>query len=67
MVVTERLTDEQTTAFRRDGFVRLGGFADDLDGFSSRFILEKPGAWGQPWHQDSSDDWIPVRRAEGRP
>ena len=26
---------------------------DDLDCFLSQFIFKNPGAWGQPWHQDS--------------
>ena len=26
----------------------------DIDCFLSQFILKNPGAWGQPWHQDSS-------------
>jgi phytanoyl-CoA hydroxylase len=25
----------------------------DIDVFQSQFILKNPGAWGQPWHQDS--------------
>jgi ectoine hydroxylase-related dioxygenase (phytanoyl-CoA dioxygenase family) len=25
----------------------------DIDVFQSMFILKNPGAWGQPWHQDS--------------
>ena len=29
----------------------LGG---DIDCFLSQFIFKNPGAWGQPWHQDSS-------------
>ena len=29
----------------------LGG--DDVDVFQSQFIYKNPGAWGQPWHQDS--------------
>lgn len=29
---------------------RLG---DDVDCFLSQFIFKNPGAWGQPWHQDS--------------
>lgn len=29
---------------------RLG---PDLDCFLSQFIFKNPGAWGQPWHQDS--------------
>ena len=132
MAVTDRLSDEQTAAFHRDGFVRLESFADtavgqamlarvielaraaaagddigpafvmpeqqpdlgerpapedlvskifrlardpvfhdfitqpevtalaapligtdDLDCFLSQFIFKNPGAWGQPWHQDS--------------
>ena len=26
----------------------------DIDCFLSQFIFKNPGAWGQPWHQDSS-------------
>jgi phytanoyl-CoA hydroxylase len=26
---------------------------DDVDCFLSQFIFKSPGAWGQPWHQDS--------------
>lgn len=26
---------------------------DELDCFLSQFIFKNPGAWGQPWHQDS--------------
>lgn len=26
---------------------------EDIDVFQSMFILKNPGAWGQPWHQDS--------------
>ena len=25
----------------------------DVDVFQTQFILKNPGAWGQPWHQDS--------------
>jgi phytanoyl-CoA hydroxylase len=25
----------------------------DIDVFQTQFILKNPGAWGQPWHQDS--------------
>jgi len=27
--------------------------ASDIDCFLSQFIFKNPGAWGQPWHQDS--------------
>ena len=27
--------------------------SEDLDCFLSQFIFKNPGAWGQPWHQDS--------------
>src|SRR5262249_26428137 len=27
--------------------------AEEIDCFSSQFIFKNPGAWGQPWHQDS--------------
>jgi phytanoyl-CoA hydroxylase len=30
-----------------------GLIAPDLDCFLSQFIFKNPGAWGQPWHQDS--------------
>lgn len=26
---------------------------EDIDVFQSQFIFKNPGAWGQPWHQDS--------------
>jgi phytanoyl-CoA hydroxylase len=44
------------TAFRDDARVTatlahiLG---DDIDCFQSQFIWKNPGAWGQPWHQDT--------------
>lgn len=49
---------------RRDGFRQwsrnatlvkcLGGLlGPDVDVFNSQFIFKNPGAWGQPWHQDS--------------
>jgi len=32
----------------------LGGLlGPDVDVFNSQFIFKNPGAWGQPWHQDS--------------
>jgi phytanoyl-CoA hydroxylase len=30
-----------------------GLLGEDIDVFQSMFILKNPGAWGQPWHQDS--------------
>jgi phytanoyl-CoA hydroxylase len=30
-----------------------GLIAPDIDVFLSQFIFKTPGAWGQPWHQDS--------------
>ena len=30
-----------------------GDAGADLDNFLSQFIFKNPGAWGQPWHQDS--------------
>jgi phytanoyl-CoA hydroxylase len=33
--------------------VVAGLLGDDIDVFQSMFILKNPGAWGQPWHQDS--------------
>jgi phytanoyl-CoA hydroxylase len=31
----------------------LGLLGPDIDCFNSQFIFKNPGAWGQPWHQDS--------------
>lgn len=42
------VTDPAVTAVVAD----LVG-TDDLDCFLSQFIFKNPGAWGQPWHQDS--------------
>lgn len=44
------------TPFLRDE--RIAGMLNDLIGpdvdcFLSQFIFKNPGAWGQPWHQDS--------------
>jgi phytanoyl-CoA hydroxylase len=39
------------TAAVRDVVVSLLG--PDVDCFLSQFIFKNPGAWGQPWHQDS--------------
>ncbi|MCY4136243.1 MAG: phytanoyl-CoA dioxygenase family protein [bacterium] len=41
------LHDERITRILRD----LIG--PDVDCFLSQFIFKNPGAWGQPWHQDS--------------
>jgi phytanoyl-CoA hydroxylase len=30
-----------------------GLLGPDIDCFQSQFIFKNPGAWGQPWHQDS--------------
>lgn len=39
----------------RDDVTRIVAelIAPDLDVFLSQFIFKTPGAWGQPWHQDS--------------
>ena len=34
---------------------------ENIDCFLSQFIFKNPGAWGQPWHQDSS--YFPFDRA----
>ena len=34
----------------------------NVDCFLSQFIFKNPGAWGQPWHQDSS--YFPFPRTE---
>jgi phytanoyl-CoA hydroxylase len=60
----EELASKVFTLHREDVF---GGFAasppvtglladligDGIDCFLSQFIFKNPGAWGQPWHQDS--------------
>lgn len=33
--------------------VLCGLLGADVDCFNSQFIFKNPGAWGQPWHQDS--------------
>ncbi|MGH9260677.1 MAG: phytanoyl-CoA dioxygenase family protein, partial [Acidimicrobiales bacterium] len=33
--------------------VLVDGLGPDVDCFLSQFIFKNPGAWGQPWHQDS--------------
>lgn len=40
---------------RRPDLTRiLGGLlGPDVDVFNSQYIFKNPGAWGQPWHQDS--------------
>ena len=40
--VDERVTD-----------LVAGIIGEDIDCFLSQFIFKNPGAWGQPWHQDS--------------
>ena len=37
----------------------------DVDCFLSQFIFKNPGAWGQPWHQDSY--YFPFEPEGGRP
>ncbi len=40
---------------RRDdlGRIMAGLLGPDVDVFNSQYIFKNPGAWGQPWHQDS--------------
>src|SRR6476469_4815578 len=38
---------------------------DAIDCFLSQFIFKNPGAWGQPWHQDSY--YFPFEPAGGLP
>ncbi len=40
---------------RREDLVQLLGglLGPDVDIFNSQYIFKNPGAWGQPWHQDS--------------
>ena len=33
--------------------VLVGLLGPEVDCFNSQFIFKNPGAWGQPWHQDS--------------
>jgi ectoine hydroxylase-related dioxygenase (phytanoyl-CoA dioxygenase family) len=47
-VFRDFVTDPRLTAI----VAELVG-TDDLDCFLSQFIFKNPGAWGQPWHQDS--------------
>jgi ectoine hydroxylase-related dioxygenase (phytanoyl-CoA dioxygenase family) len=35
------------------GAVLVDSVGPDVDCFLSQFIFKNPGAWGQPWHQDS--------------
>jgi ectoine hydroxylase-related dioxygenase (phytanoyl-CoA dioxygenase family) len=37
----------------RCGTIVADLLGSDVDVFQSMFILKNPGAWGQPWHQDS--------------
>ena len=37
----------------RVGQILLESIGPDVDCFLSQFIFKNPGAWGQPWHQDS--------------
>lgn len=37
----------------RVGQILRGAIGPDVDCFLSQFIFKNPGAWGQPWHQDS--------------
>lgn len=37
----------------RVGSIVASILGNDIDVFQSMFILKNPGAWGQPWHQDS--------------
>ena len=60
----EQLTAKVFKLHRRPAFSSFLGRADvvevlvdrlgpDVDCFLSQFIFKNPGAWGQPWHQDS--------------
>lgn len=41
-------------ARRRDLAMLISGLlGPDVDIFNSQYIFKNPGAWGQPWHQDS--------------
>ncbi len=37
----------------RVGQILVESIGPDVDCFLSQFIFKNPGAWGQPWHQDS--------------
>ena len=65
---TETIEDEISKLFRIhskgsfNAFIKneiLGNILEDIlgpniDCFLSQFIFKNPGAWGQPWHQDST-------------
>jgi hypothetical protein len=44
---------EFVTSDRVGALVSAALGLDDIDNFLSQFIFKNPGAWGQPWHQDS--------------
>jgi phytanoyl-CoA hydroxylase len=60
----EELTSKVFRLHRRPAFssfiarnevveILVDHLGDDVDCFLSQFIFKNPGAWGQPWHQDS--------------
>jgi ectoine hydroxylase-related dioxygenase (phytanoyl-CoA dioxygenase family) len=60
----EQMTSKVFRLHRRPAFASFLGhpevvcilvdhLGDDVDCFLSQFIFKNPGAWGQPWHQDS--------------
>lgn len=71
----ENIEDEMSKVFRlhqtgifnefikRDDLLNIVEdiLGEDIDCFLSQFIFKNPGAWGQPWHQDSS--YFPFDRA----
>ncbi len=71
----ENIEDEMSKVFRlhqtgifnefikRDDLLNIVEdiLGENIDCFLSQFIFKNPGAWGQPWHQDSS--YFPFDRA----
>ena len=71
----ENIQDEMSKVFRlhqtgifnefikRDDLLNIVEdiLGENIDCFLSQFIFKNPGAWGQPWHQDSS--YFPFDRA----
>ena len=72
---TENIEDEMSKVFRlhhqgifnefikREDLLNMleDILGENIDCFLSQFIFKNPGAWGQPWHQDSS--YFPFDRA----
>ena len=49
----ERISPPQFLRDPRVAQILVEAIGLDVDCFLSQFIFKNPGAWGQPWHQDS--------------